>query len=155
MRRAGNEKQSPHNLQWTCNSIEHLCCPNFRNLRDIGHYRIVLTDKPESINLNHSSHILCMVSQAFLRGLFLLGPLLLLNERPFLGFEQSSLNSLRPFVLVFFPVLTKSRNPDHLYIRICTSFSLVLLTPIFPLLMLMKGIRQHKMPHVVIFCCVL
>lgn len=132
--RAGNRKQSPHNLQWTCNKTENLCCSNLQNLGDIDNYSIVLTDKPESTNLDHSSHILCMVSHIFTMGSFLLSLILLLNERPFLGFEQSSLNSLRLFVLVSIPVLTKPRNPVHLYIRICTSFSLVLMTPIFQLL---------------------
>lgn len=68
MRRAGNRKWSKPNLQGTCNEKEYLCCSNLGNLGVIAHYSIVLTDKPESTKLYHSSHIICMVLQAFLHG---------------------------------------------------------------------------------------
>lgn len=63
MRRAGNRKWSPPNLQGTRNEKEYLCYSNLGNLGVIGHYSIVLTDKPESTKLYH---VISMVLQAFL-----------------------------------------------------------------------------------------
>lgn len=103
-------------------------------------------------NLSPPSYTIAYVwfYKRFYMGSFPLRPLLLLNERLFLDFAQTSLKSLRLFVLDLYwqnletPIISTSVYVPH-----------------FPwfwqfkLLMFMKRIKQHKMSYVVISCCVL